>query len=252
MQDNLNKTALVTGATSDIGVAIARHLARGRFNLLLTGRRMDRLRTISEELEKLGVKSAALPADIATPNGVSALARSVRIHLEHWKSALSVLIHVAGVWHDNDRALVGRDFLDTDITEIENVLNVSLFGAVYLTKHLLDLMPHQQNAKIIGISGTFPLGGAGWLHYFLAKQGLELFIAGLASELHKHEIQANCVSPSYVATDPLKQFFPDAAKAALEPEEVAEVVDFLVSPAARNITGQVIIVKSGRAGHERL
>lgn len=239
------KTALVTGATSDIGAAIARHLALAGFDLLLTGRRSECLEAISSDLGSSG-RHVLVRADIGSLHGVEALARSVRSQLNTWGTKLSALIHVAGVWHDDHRAFIGQDFARTDMAEIDKVLNGTLLGAIYLTRHLLDLIPRDQNSKIIGISGTFPTGGAGWLHYFVAKQALELFLTGLAAELEKDGIQVNCISPSYVATEPAKQFLPDHVDTALVPEEVAEVVDLLISPAARNITGQVIVVKSTR------
>jgi 3-oxoacyl-[acyl-carrier protein] reductase len=246
MQSRPNKAALVTGATSDIGMAITRHLAKAGFNLMLTGRSEDRFRKISANIEEARTKVSVFPADLGTPNGVNSLARSVRMQLEDWQSTLSVIIHVAGVWHNEQRAFTERDLVDTDIEEIESVLNASLTGAIYLTKHLLDLVPHHENAKIIGISGTFPSGGAGWLHYFVAKKGLEFFMTGLASELQRHQIQVNCVSPSYVATEPLKRFLPKCAHVALSPDEVADVIDFLLSPPAQNITGQVIVVEKSK------
>src|ERR1700747_2008309 len=242
----VSKTALLTGATSDIGAASAKHLARAGFNLLLSGRRIERLEGILHGPESSG-RCVLIRADIGSLDGVETLARSARDQLNAWGATLSALIHVAGVWHDDHHAFVGQDFLRTDIAEIEKVLNATLLGAVYLTRQVLDLMPCGQDGKIIGISGTFPGGGAGWLHYFVAKQALELFLTGLAAELEKDRIQVNCVSPSYVATEPLKQFLPNHARTALVREEVAEVVDFLISPAARNITGQVIVVKSSRA-----
>ena len=100
---------------------------------------------------------------------------------------------------------------------------------------------------ILCISGTFASGGAGWLHYYVSKLALEHFTVGLAQELRGHEVQANCICPSDVATEALKKFFPDDAKTALAPESVAELAEFLLSKKADNISGQIIVLKNKTA-----
>jgi NAD(P)-dependent dehydrogenase (short-subunit alcohol dehydrogenase family) len=83
----------------------------------------------------------------------------------------------------------------------------------------------------------------------VSKKALEDFTVGLAQELRDFEIQVNCISPADVATEAYVRFYPEYAAAAVQPEEVAEVVVALVSDQFRHVTGQIIEVRN-RADHE--
>ncbi len=88
-----------------------------------------------------------------------------------------------------------------------------------------------------------------WLHYYVSKKALEAFTVGLADELREYQVQVNCISPSDVATEPLKRFFPEDADTALDPSEVADLAVYLISSStADHITGQIIVIKSKVAG----
>jgi NAD(P)-dependent dehydrogenase (short-subunit alcohol dehydrogenase family) len=155
-----------------------------------------------------------------------------------------ILVNVAGVWHDDKTVFAGVPLVDTPAKQILEVMEVGLLAPMLLTRAFLPPMLRAQQGKIISISGTFATGGAGWLHYYVSKLGLENFTVGLAQELRPSKIQVNCVSPSDTATDALRRFFPEDAKTALDPREVARLVVFLASQDAEHITGQCIVIKN--------
>lgn len=105
-----------------------------------------------------------------------------------------------------------------------------------------------KDSKIINISGTFENGAKGWLPYYVSKKALEDLTVGLAQELRNKQIQVNCISPADTLTLSYKKFFPEYAKEdeCIKPEDVANIVHFLVSEKAEHITGQIIELKQKR------
>lgn len=85
------------------------------------------------------------------------------------------------------------------------------------------------------------------MHYFVSKRALEQFTVGLADEVGELGVKVNCVSPADVATEAYVRFFPEDAATALAPENVAEVVQWLTSDAARHVSGQIIEVRERQA-----
>jgi len=179
-------------------------------------------------------------ADLRKPNDIERVIDNVRRDTQ----SLDVLVHVAGVWHNDKMVYAGIPLAETPEEQIREVLEVGITAPMVLTRGMLPLMIPNKRGKIIAISGTFASGGAGWLHYYVSKLALEHFAVGLSQELRQHEIQVNCISPSDTNTDALRKFFPDDATTAIEPSEIGKLCSFLASSDADNITGQCIVLKS--------
>jgi 3-oxoacyl-[acyl-carrier protein] reductase len=234
---------LVTGASTGIGRALAKAFAADGAQIALVARSAQGLADTREAIISEGGIAEAFQCDLRDLSRMDELRESVTSRL----GCPSVLLHVAGVWHDDTHVFAGVDLVDTPAQQIIDVIQVGLLAPMLLTRVFLPEMIKHRRGKIISISGTFSNGGAGWLHYYVSKLSLEHFTVGLAQELRPHHIQVNCISPSDTATEALKRFFPDDATTALEPADIATLALFLASGHAEHITGQTIVIKSSRA-----
>jgi NAD(P)-dependent dehydrogenase (short-subunit alcohol dehydrogenase family) len=235
-----NEIALVTGGSTGIGREVAKALAAESAAVALAGRSMDRLRETQRQIEDAGGTAAIFRLDLQDLPTFDRVASDVVSRL----GAPSILVHAAGVWHDEHSAFAGVPLVSIPPEQILEVLRVGLIAPVLLTRLFLPAMIRAQRGKIISVSGAFASGGSGWIHYYLAGRGVENFTAGLAQELRQHKIQVNCVAPSYTDTEAVRRFFPEKAASALNPSDVAKLVLFLASDASAHITGQSVVIRN--------
>jgi NAD(P)-dependent dehydrogenase (short-subunit alcohol dehydrogenase family) len=234
------RTAVVTGGSRGIGREIAKALAIEGAHIALAARSRDGLDESKRIIQAAGGEAIAIPTDLRDRNQIDKLIADVlRI-----SGGVDIIVHAAGVWHDDKIVYAGVPLVSTPPEQIDEVLDVGIRAPMHLTRGLLPGMIQKKQGKIISISGTFASGGAGWLHYYVSKLALEHLTVGLAQELREHEIQVNCISPSDTDTEPLRRFFPDDAKSAISPVEIAKLAVFLASQEADHITGQCIVIKN--------
>jgi 3-oxoacyl-[acyl-carrier protein] reductase len=234
------KTALVTAGSTGIGREIAKALAKQGARVALVARSQKGLIESQKIIHNEGGEAEIFPSDLRDLAQIKKLASGV---IALWGN-VDILVHAAGVWHNDKVVYAGLPLVDTPEEQIDEVLEVGIRAPMHLTRELLPSMINKKKGKIITISGTFASGGAGWLHYYVSKLALEHFTVGLSQELREHEIQVNCISPSDTATDALKRFFPDDAMTALDPVEIAKLAIFLASSESDHITGQCIVIKN--------
>jgi NAD(P)-dependent dehydrogenase (short-subunit alcohol dehydrogenase family) len=234
-----NRIAIITGASTGIGRAIAVEFAKEGATVGLVARSADGLDQTLEIISKAGGKGEVFPADLRDVKAIQNLAKKVR---EKWGRA-DVLVNVAGIYHGKDKAYSGIDFADYSIDEIMETFDVGITAPTLLSHELLPLM--KGGGKIINISGTFESGAKGWLPYYVSKKAIEDLTVGLSQEVRGRQIQVNCISPSDTLTESYKRFFPEYAKedVCLKPEDVARLAVFLASGESDHITGQIIVIK---------
>ncbi len=235
-----NKLAIVTGASTGIGKAIALATAKEGARVILVARNRSKLQEVANEIIKTGGTAAILTADLSDQNQIQRLVERVNKTAER----LDILFNVAGIWHNDNKVYYGQRLDEISIHQLNEVMNVNIIAPMLLARSFVKMMIPYNSGKIINISGTFSSGGAKWLHYYVSKRSVETFTKGLADELREFQIQVNCVSPSDVGSPAYTRFFPEDAKLALSPNDVAEVALWLASKAADNVSGQVIVVKS--------
>lgn len=239
------KNAVVTGASTGIGRAIATALAREGVHVALLARPSERLEQTKNIIKETGGAATTFPCDFRDAAAIERTACDIEALL----GPVNIIVNCAGVWHNENTVYAGRSLQDTPIDQIHEVFDVTLLAAVILTRTLLPGMVRAGHGKILQISGTFESGASGWLHYYVAKKGLEHFTEGLAQELRAHEIQVNTVSPSDTRTEAYQKFFPDTPDGAcVTPEEIADKVMFLLSERADSITGACVVVRN-KAAH---
>jgi 3-oxoacyl-[acyl-carrier protein] reductase len=238
------KRALVTGGASPLGAAISRQLAAAGMQVLVhahTG--LERAQRLAEEILAAGGIAAALGFDLSNP-AASALALEGALK----DGPIQVLVHNAGIHQDVPMAGMSEQ-------QWRDVLDVSLTGFYAVARPLLLPMMGTRWGRIVALSSVSAImGNRGQVNYAAAKAGLIGATRALSLEVASRGITVNAVAPGIIASPAVEQAMDKAQIAALvpmkragTPEEVADLVGFLVSDRAAYISGQTISINGGMA-----
>lgn len=227
------KTAIVSGASSGIGEAIAHALAAQGMNIVIAARRKDKLAAVAGEINAQG-KGKALPvaADVTKEADVANLFTTAHAHL----GSLDLLVNVAGV------AQATR-IEDMSYDEWRTVLDASITSVFLTGREAFRIMKQQQRGRIISIgsvSAKMPRMGA--VAYVAAKFGLDGMNRAMGLEGRDYGITCTVIHPGFVATG----FGPDAgtepSRDALDPKDVARLVVLAADmPDEANVLDSTII-----------
>tara|TARA_B100001564_G_scaffold358532_1_gene377461 strand:+ start:1182 stop:1913 length:732 start_codon:yes stop_codon:yes gene_type:complete len=237
------KTVLITGASRGIGKAILESFNKDYF-IVGTGTSESSAQSILENINSMNIKGDSFKLDLNDRDSIkelTSLLDSKDIHPD-------VLINNAGITRDNIMLRMQED-------EWDNVIDVHLNGQYLLIKSFIKKMVKSRWGRIINISSTSAaLGNKGQANYAAAKAGIEAMSRSLARELGSRNINVNCVAPGFIETDMTKEISErneDFLTSQIplgrlgKPNEIAEVVNFLVSDQANYITGQTLHVNGG-------
>jgi NAD(P)-dependent dehydrogenase (short-subunit alcohol dehydrogenase family) len=241
------KVVLITGAGSGIGRAAARLFAQGGWDVALVDINAAALRDAVAEIQASGREVASAVCDAADPPEVQATAAKVRLQLKR----IDVLVNNAGVSQP-------KPTVELEEAEWDRTLAVNLKSAFLWSKLLLPGMLERRSGKIINISSMSAKrgGGPGTVSkacYAASKAGLLGFTRGLAREVAPH-VQVNAICPGLIATPMTAGMLSQAGEELLPliplgrvgtPQDVANLILFLASPAADYITGEIIDVNGG-------
>ncbi len=237
----MNSTALITGATSGIGRATAKLFAKDGANLILCGRRQERLKELEETL---GTKTKVhtLNFDVRDREAVSKAISS----LPEDFSTIDILINNAGNAH-------GLDAIDKgNLDDWDAMLDINVKGLLYVSKAIIPQMVAKKAGHIINIGSTagkevYPKGNV----YCASKHAVDAINQGMRIDLNAYGIRVGAVNPGLVETGfSAVRFKGDKERAesaykgfqALKPEDIADIIHFVVTrPYHVNIADLVVM-----------
>ena len=235
------KTALITGASSGIGMATAKIFARNGINLILCGRRQERLDTLKNELNSL-CNIHILNFDVRNKKDVFLKIKS----LPKVFSTIDILINNAGNAHGLDK------IQDGNVEDWDAMIDINVKGLLYVSKAVLPTMLLSQSGHIINIGSTagkevYPKGNV----YCASKYAVDAINQGMRVDLNGKGIKVGTINPGMVATEFSEvRFKGDTQKATkiyqgftpLQAKDIAEIIWFTVTrPAHVNIADLTVM-----------
>jgi 3-oxoacyl-[acyl-carrier protein] reductase len=250
MSEASQRVAVVTGAARGIGAGTAKRLAADGFAVAVLDLKEGDSGATVDAIRQAGGTALAVGADVSDADQVKAAVDRIAEQL----GGPAVLVNNAGVIRDNMLFKMTDDDWDT-------VLGIHLRGSFLMSRACQKYMVDGRWGRIVNLSSSSALGNRGQANYSAAKAGLQGFTKTLAIELGQFGITANAVAPGFIATDMTAataarmgigfEDFQKAAAASIPvrrvgtPDDVANVISFLVSDGAGFVSGQVIYVAGG-------
>jgi 2-hydroxycyclohexanecarboxyl-CoA dehydrogenase len=245
----MDRVAVVTGAASGMGLAIARSLAARGERVALLDRAGDAARRAAEDLREQGAKAMAAEADVTDRAAIDASLDKVRAEL----GPIAIMITAAGID-------LFEPFTEITAESWERVLAINLTGTFHCLQAAVPDMLAARWGRMVTISSSSAQAGA-WrmAHYVASKAGVVGLTRALALDLARSGITVNTITPGMIDTPMLRGAAADGDISKIEklaasripvgrvgtPEEIAAACAFLASDEAGFITGQVIGVNGG-------
>ncbi|NNK88126.1 MAG: SDR family NAD(P)-dependent oxidoreductase [Flavobacteriaceae bacterium] len=223
----MKRTAFITGATSGIGMATARNLARNGFRLIICGRRKGRLDQLKQELAK-ETDVHTLKFDVrdktAVFNAIESLPKSFK--------KVDILINNAGNAHGLDPVNEGS------VDDWDAMMDINVKGLLYVSKAIIPQMVERKSGHIINIGSSagkevYPRGNV----YCASKHAVIAITDGMRIDLNPYDIKVSAINPGLVETEFSEVRFKGDPKAntvyqgykALQPEDIADIIHFTLT-----------------------
>lgn len=243
------KLALITGSSQGIGRATAIRLAQSGADIVINYRsKANAAAEVKAHIEEMGRRCIAIQADVSQEEDVSRLFAGATEAL----GPIAILVNNAGTTRD-------KLILQMSLADFEHVLNTNLRSTFLCTKAALRGMMRARWGRIVNISSPAGLlGSAGQANYSASKAAIVAFTISTAREMASRNITANAIAPGFIPTELTSILTEEQRKFLLDvtplgrfgtPEEIAAAINFLCSPEASYITGQILGVDGGMTMH---
>lgn len=248
-----DKIAVVTGASSDIGISIVKRLTEEGATVVMLGRKLDVLESAKSVINE---KDAAIPmqCDIIDEAQVG---QTVEQILNKYGS-IDILVNNAGAINEPVH------FHEMPDSEIKKLIDVNMHGVFKMTKAVLPGMRENKNGCIVNIGSISSERAIPRVHlavYSATKAAISMFTKAIAVEYARTNVRCNCVNPGIINSGMIKPYLDDPqARKVLEdrlpmgrvgePEDVANAVLYLASDEANWITGTILNVDGGKTASE--
>lgn len=238
------RVAVVTGASSGLGVAFARALAEAGADVVLAARRVDRLKETAQLVEETGRRALTVPLDVAKPEDCAAVADAAMAEF----GRVDVLVNNAGIG-------TAVPALKETPEQFTQVMDVNLNGCYWMAQACAKVM--QPGSSIVNISSILGLTTAGLPQaaYAASKAGLIGLTRDLAQQWSgRRGIRVNAIAPGFFTSEMTDQYQDGYLESQLrrvvlnrlgDPAELAAAVVFLAGPAGGYVTGQTLAVDGG-------
>ncbi len=246
--DIKDQTAIVTGASSGLGVTFADALAERGVNLVIAARRYEKLAVVAEDLtSKHGVKVVPVKADVSQENHVINM---VKTAVDEFGS-VEIIVNNAGIAALNPS-------VDMGLEEWKKVIDVNLTGVFLCSRTAAREMIKKEYGKIVNIASIY--GAVGDVFhaapYYASKGAVLNLTRALAIEWAPYKINVNAIAPGFFPSEMTEEIFKDeqALKHILSrtplgrtgnPEDLKAAIIYLSSPASNYVTGQTLFVDGG-------
>lgn len=237
-------TAVITGGGRGIGKAIGESLAGRGVNIVVVDVNLDIARETASGMERLGVKSLPLKADVSNSSDVSGIIDSAVKEF----GKIEILVNNAGITRDGLLLRMKEEDWDA-------VINVNLKGTFLCSKEAVKVMAKQRYGRIVNIASIVAfMGNPGQANYSASKAGIVGLTKTIAKEYAGRGITANAVAPGFITTAMTDALSDTVRQEMLKSipmnkfgtvEDVAASVAFFASPDAGYVTGQVMHVNGG-------
>ena len=242
-EHHMTRTAIVTGASSGIGVAVSKQLVEEGYNVMMAARRVDRLEALAADL---GERAAFRATDVTNPDDLAALVEATDAAF----GQTDVLINNAGIMPLSPMS--GRRTSDWD-----QMIDVNVRGVLHGIDAVLPQMIERKDGHIINVSSVAGLAVTPISSVYSAtKFGVRAISDGLRQEMTAHNVRVTIVTPGGVNTELADSITDENLRAALEahltfdflePESIADAVVYALDQPASVCIGEIVIRPTGQA-----
>ena len=238
-----DKTALITGASSGIGLGCAVALAEAGAHVVVSARRIDKLHSVVDAMKAKGLSAEAMVLDVSKVN-------TIKKSIEN-KGPFDILVNSAGLGRHSPS-------MDTSVEDFDEVMNVNLRGAYFVTQAVAKgLIEDKRPGSLINISSQMGhVGGVDRAVYSASKHAVEGFTKAMAIEWGQYQIRVNTICPTFIRTPLTQSTFDNPERKRWienkiklgrvgEVEDIMGAVVFLASEASAMITGSALMVDGG-------
>jgi 3-oxoacyl-[acyl-carrier protein] reductase len=249
-----DKVVIVTGASSDIGLAIVKKFVEEGALVVMIGRKLDALKKAATSLGNGAKQTVALPCDITNEGQVTQTVDQVYDHY----GKIDILVNNAGTINDP------MHFHEMSDSDWQSLIDTNMIGTFRITRAVLSKMLEKKSGSIINIGSISAERAIPKVHltvYCATKAAINMFTKGIAVEYARRNIRCNCINPGIINAGMIKSYleYPEAKKVLEdkqplnrigEPSDIANAALYLASDEANWISGEILNVDGGKSASE--